>query len=445
MSPRNPESVVFGPFRFVPGDGLWRKEGRDERAVPLPPRALGVLTTLLATPGEVVSKQALMDAVWRDTFVTESSLLEAIGLLRDTLGDDRKQPAYIQTVHRRGYRFIGHLAPALATSSHAPRARYALAYVAAAASVLVAIALAAFGESPVERRVSRFSISLPQDATMDPRRGSVAVSLDGSRLAYVSTTAGRSQLYLRSMDRDEPVPIAGTDGASDPFFSPTGEWIGFFAHGNLQRVRVEGGAPVVLCAADGGAGATWTGNNTIWFGGGPGGGLAWINASAGNRLIGAPADISRSAGAPVVVATPAAGSRDRRFGWPDVLPGDRGVLFTSVTEDGSNISVIDLHTGVRTVIAEQAAFARYSPTGHIVFERRGRLEAARFSLGMLATTAAPVPTVSNLSRGELLESPQFAFSNSGSLVYVPAALDDVPRAELRVVLEWFSELTRRQS
>jgi hypothetical protein len=79
MTGRSPESLVFGPqgtFRFVPGDGLWR----NGQAVALPPRALGVLTTLLTTPGIVVSKQTLMDAVWRDTFVTESSLLEAIGL-----------------------------------------------------------------------------------------------------------------------------------------------------------------------------------------------------------------------------------------------------------------------------------------------------------------------------------------------------------------------------
>ena len=102
MTARNPESLSFGPFRFVPGDGLWR----DGRPVALPPRAIGVLSVLLETPGAVVPKQAIMDAVWPDTFVTDSSLLEAIGLVRETLGDDPKQPVYIQTVHRRGYRFL---------------------------------------------------------------------------------------------------------------------------------------------------------------------------------------------------------------------------------------------------------------------------------------------------------------------------------------------------
>src|SRR5688500_19157464 len=62
----------FGEFRFTPGDGLWR----NGQPVALPPRAIGVLTALVATPGCVVSKQQLMDTVWPGTFVTESSLLE---------------------------------------------------------------------------------------------------------------------------------------------------------------------------------------------------------------------------------------------------------------------------------------------------------------------------------------------------------------------------------
>ena len=94
--------IAFGPFRFEPGNGLWR----DETEVPLPPRALGLLEALTAQPGTVVSKQSLIDAVWKDAFVTEASLLEAIRVLREALGDDRLNPVYIQTVHRRGYRFI---------------------------------------------------------------------------------------------------------------------------------------------------------------------------------------------------------------------------------------------------------------------------------------------------------------------------------------------------
>src|SRR5262245_13484807 len=103
-----PPIVEFGPFRFHPTNGLWR----DGVEVALPPRALGILEALTARAGEVVSKQRLMDAVWKDACVTEASLLEAIRVLREALGDDRLNPTYIQTVHRRGYRFI---APVQAT------------------------------------------------------------------------------------------------------------------------------------------------------------------------------------------------------------------------------------------------------------------------------------------------------------------------------------------
>jgi serine/threonine-protein kinase len=437
MTGRNPESLSFGPFRFIAGDGLWR----DGRVVPLPPRALGVLSALLTTPGVVVSKQSLMDAVWPDTFVTESSLLEAIGLLRDALGDDRRQPTYIQTVHRRGYRFIGELktgAPDAGEVPDAPGApeapdpldasfwsapEWRPIWVASAAYLIsivcVAVVFALLGQQPIERQTSRFSISLRGDATIDPLRGSVAVSLDGSRLAYVATSAGRSQLFLRAVDRDEAVVIPGTEDATDPFFSPDAEWIGFFARGSMQKVRVDGGSPIVIAAARAGAGATWTRDQTIVFGGGPGGGLARVSASAGVTSIGAPNDT------PVVIASPEPGSRDLRFGWPDVLPGDRGVLYTAITLAGSDVGVLDLRTGARRTVVEQAAFARYSPTGHLVFERHGRIEAAQFSLSSLSMIAAPAPIVSGISRGDMLEGPRFAFSNSGALVYVPASLDEI--------------------
>src|SRR5262245_8050962 len=311
MNGRNAEIVRFGPFRFVPDDGLWRGEAE----VPLPPRALGVLAALIARPGVVRSKQELMDAVWPDTFVTESSLLEAIGLLREALGDDRRQPTYIQTVHRRGYRFVARIEPLLSEPVEpvAPaepvepvppaavpffsgpewRPLVAASIAAVAATVGMAVVFALFGQHPVERRTSRFSIALPTEATVDPLRGSVAVSPDGTRMTYVAAIGGRQQLALRTIDRDEPVPIAGTDGASDPFFSPDGNWIGFFARGSLQKIPASGGVATLLCAARAGLGATWSRDGTIIFGGGPGGGLARVAATGGE---------------PVVLAFPQAGS-----------------------------------------------------------------------------------------------------------------------------------------
>ena len=157
MIGRNSEILRFGAFRFTPGDGLWK----DGRPVALPPRALGVLTALLSAPGSVVSKRQLMDAVWPATFVTESSLLEAIGLVRDALGDDRRHPTYIQTVHRRGYRFIGRIEPVESVEPvefppffSGPEWRPIVLACAtyAVTTVCVAIVFAVFGQRPIERR-----------------------------------------------------------------------------------------------------------------------------------------------------------------------------------------------------------------------------------------------------------------------------------------------------
>jgi Tol biopolymer transport system component/DNA-binding winged helix-turn-helix (wHTH) protein len=398
--------------------------------VPLPPRALGVLGALVARAGSVISKQALLDASWPDAFVTESSLLEVIRVLRDALGDDRLNPAYIQTVHRRGYRFVAAVQPVepapvkpriseprtLEPSNHRPLEPWApliaASVAATTATIGMAIVFALFGQrAPEPRPTTRFTISLPENTTIDPSRGSVAVSLDGTRMVYVATHDGRPRLFLRTIDRDAPEPIDGSDGAADPFFSPDGDWIGFFAHGSLKKLRVEGGTPVVLSAARAGAGATWGRDRTIVFGGGPGGSLARV---------------SQEGGEPVVLAAPVSGSREVSYGWPDLLPDSRALIYTAVSVADSVVAVLDLDTGRRGTIVESAAFGRYSPTGHVVFARRGRLEAAPFSLSDRTITAAPRPILRGLATtSAAFAGPRFAFSRSGSLIYVPGMSSDV--------------------
>src|SRR6185312_1531479 len=100
---RRPRLFSFGPFSF---DAQNRLLSRDGTEIPLPPRVLGVLELLLSRPGEVISRQELLDSVWKDAFVTDTSLAEAISFLRQALGDDPQAPRFVQTVHRRGYRFV---------------------------------------------------------------------------------------------------------------------------------------------------------------------------------------------------------------------------------------------------------------------------------------------------------------------------------------------------
>lgn len=418
--------VSFGPYRFDAQNGLWR----GNREVALPPRAVSVLAALVAKAGTVVPKQVLIETCWRDTFVTEASLLEAIRLLRHALGDDRLNPTYIQTVHRRGYRFIAEVKPAEPVASvpvaavpvvalppdvsaatifsavEPWRPLIAASVSAVAATIGIAIVFALFGQrAPEPQSTVRFSIGLPDDTVIDPFHGAVAVSNDGTRMVYVGTRDGQTRLFQRTIGRDRLDPIEGSEGAADPFFSPDGHWIGFFAHGSLKKVPAEGGVPVVLSAARVGAGATWSSDGTIIFGGGPGGGLARVSAQGGE---------------PVVIAAPAAGSRDVSFGWPDVLPDGRAVIFTIVGVADSAVGVLDLRTGTRHTLVDAARFGRYSPTGHLVFERRGRLEAMPFTPGEWRATSAPQAILHDVATsGVASGGPRFAFSRTGSLVYVP--------------------------
>jgi DNA-binding winged helix-turn-helix (wHTH) protein len=204
----------FGPFRFVPGDGLWR----NGEAVALPPRALAVLTALLSNSGTVVSKQQLMDAAWPGTFVTDASLLEAIGLLRETLGDNARRPTYIQTVHRRGYRFIGEINPAeFAPFFSGPEWRpiVAACVTYAITTVCVAIVLAVLNHPRPQRRVE--TVSTAGLAMPSWTAGGLEIAFAFSK-AGPFTMTGTGHQFPTSLSRDgsqlvftELNPVTGAD------------------------------------------------------------------------------------------------------------------------------------------------------------------------------------------------------------------------------------------
>jgi serine/threonine-protein kinase len=97
------QPIAFGPFEFDAASGLLY---RGERETLLPMRVGKVLEILLLQPGEVLTKDELLGEVWKDAFVGEDSLTQAISMLRSALGDDPRDPTYIQTIPKRGYRFI---------------------------------------------------------------------------------------------------------------------------------------------------------------------------------------------------------------------------------------------------------------------------------------------------------------------------------------------------
>lgn len=276
--------------------------------------------------------------------------------------------------------------------------RFALPVLVAAAAVLGWWTLdqqtpGATRDAPVRR----LSLNLPVDAPLSfldtapwrIGRPALALSPDGRSLVYVA----EQKLYLRPMDRNEATPIPGTEDAYSPFFSPDGEWIGFFAGNQLKKVALSGSLPVVLSEAPLAFGASWSSTGEI------------ISTIRDSRDV---VKIPALGGTPEPV--PFASFVPR---WPWVLPGG-GVFLASDT--GEDIVAVTLETGEFAVLPISGQNPRYLPTGHLVYERRGQLFAAPFDLERLELTGAPVPVLDGV-RSEEFGGTQYTFSDDGTLVY----------------------------
>lgn len=270
--------------------------------------------------------------------------------------------------------------------------------------------------SPARRSV--LALPLPEPVVDAPGL-TFALSPDGTAFAYVGRTAAGQQLFVRDMDTMDGVALSGTEGASTPFFSPDGAWIGFVAGGRLRKVPVHGGPIQTLCDAPGIVlGASWA-NDSIIFA-----------PSASSGLMQVPA----AGGAPVPLTAPDTANGETSHRWPQVLPGGTEVLFTSWSGDlaTAQAAVLDLTTGLIHRLGPGIG-ARYSTSGHIVFATAdGRLLARPFNP---ATRQETGDTIEVLSGVRLDGGPAFAVGPRGLLIYTPA------RASQRAV-EWLDRSGR---
>ena len=289
-----PPAVTFGPFEFDQTRRLLRSGGRE---IPLPPRVLGVLELLLARAGDVVSRQEIIDAVWKEAFVTDTSLAEAVSFLRQALGDDPQTPTFIQTVHRRGYRFVAPVsespaptAPAVIASSPpaADAVKPSIANelvpwsVATLAAVLAVSALwYSQRREPITPQVVRMTLDAGNGLRYDARAPSIAMAPSGTRVAWSACGGAGCQLYIRALDQLEAHPVPDTDGAAAPFFSPDERWLGFFAGGKLKKVALAGGASRIIADASQPFGAAWLRDGRIVYAASIAGGLMRVNQDGG--------------------------------------------------------------------------------------------------------------------------------------------------------------------
>jgi serine/threonine protein kinase len=272
-------------------------------------------------------------------------------------------------------------------------------------AIITGIAFWLLWSTSPEPRITRFEVELA--GIVDTGLGSVALSPDGSRFVYPAN----GQLYVHALDQLEPTPIPGTENGSQPFFSPDGESIGFSTGTQLKSVSLTGVAPVVL--ADVGKGPSsgqaligvWDSANRIFFGQAGSYGLSQIPAVGGTPEpfveLGDHADLD----------------------YPDVLPGGEWIIFTDNVTSGNwsnaNIVAQSIATGERKVILEGGHFARYAPTGHLVYAQNGNLLGIGFDAKRVKVTGKAVQLIQNVATNEMSGHAQFAIAADGTLAYIP--------------------------
>ena len=261
-----------------------------------------------------------------------------------------------------------------------------------------------------DRTPMHLSLELPAGLTLGSEFSApYAIAPTGSPVVVEAEESGTSRLYVRELTGAAVRVLAGTEGARQPFISPDGAWVGFFANRKLAKVPVSGG-PVLQVADVGGnpRGAAWAPDGTIVFAAPQTAGL-WR--------------VSESGGKPSSLTTLDKARGEASHRWPDVLPGGRWVLFTVGFEDASydeaRIDAVSLETGERRIVLAGAGFARYLPEGRLLFVRGGNIHSVGFDPERLQTRGAPEVALDPVRYDVRNGGSHLAVSASGVLVYGP--------------------------
>src|SRR5262245_44035371 len=490
MSHQSEHLYEFGPFQLDVGERLLLRDGES---VPLTPKAFDLLLALVEHHGHLLEKDELLKLVWPDTFVEEANLSSNISLIRKSLGDGENGQRFIETVPKRGYRFVGNVremeegaiptaeeparlqrfikdagqmagvnletepeervrtaedgalplaripessdqqlaSPAVA--SERSRRRERLAWIISAVFALVALIsiIGYFRQTPVELLSIRSLIPPPENARFQfagKNPGPVVISPNGRHLAFIATTPdGKNPIWVRSLNALTAQPLAGTEGASSPFWSPDGQWLGFFVGATLNKIKVSGEPPLKLCDLEslGGTG-TWSRDGVIIF--------------ATDSIPGALYRVSASGGTPIAVTELNESQREVNHQFPYFLPDGRHFLYLATRGQGADrmtagIYVASLDSQEKKLLLHDPSNIAYG-SGYLLFGRGRALMAQPFDTERLEFTGEAFTIVDQV-RYTTARRAVFSVSENGVLIHqTGAAVTDLQ-------LVWFDRYGKR--
>ena len=266
---------------------------------------------------------------------------------------------------------------------------------------------------PLVPGASEVSIVLPEGQRFGGDRGYhyFTLSPDGRAIACAVIGSTGSELHVRRLDRREDMVLPGTENVRNMFFSPDGEWIGFFNSLSLCKVSIHGGSPTPLATTAQDRGGTWLDDGTIVFA-----------PDVTTPLMRIPA----SGGTPVAVTVLDTTRHERTHRFPCALAGGPWVVFTVGRTDSPGgyddapIDAVNVKTGERRTLVKGARRAVWALPGYLVFDRAGDLYALRIDPRDPRPGSEPLPVLDSVDGEASSGAGFFEISNDGTLAWAPA-------------------------
>jgi Tol biopolymer transport system component len=270
------------------------------------------------------------------------------------------------------------------------------------------------GAAPVQETQAaliRSSITVPESIyvhAFGAGSGRPALSPDGRSLIFVGVTqVGGRAIYLRRLDDLTVRPINGTADAANPFWSPDGKWIGFFAGGKLKKIDLVSGSPVTICTASNERGGSWSEDGTIVYAPDFQSGLWRVKADGGST--------------PTQITTLDSTRQEGSHRWPHILPDGKHVLAMVRTRsesgdaEGDAVYAFSIDGTEKKMLVQSSFNAAYA-SGYLLYAQAGVLLAQRFDPVSLTLSGDPVKLQEGLLTDVSYNIAVFTVSSTGELI-----------------------------